>query len=363
MQQTLDTESIAALDSPSGRGLEGVGVVLVGRNEAARLARAVTAACEQAGQVVYVDSNSTDESREVARAHGATVIHLTEGPYTPSRGRQTGFEELLRQRPDLPYVHFVDGDCVLAPGWVQTAYDYLEAHPDVTAVLGRRREERTRESFYSRFMDLEWYTPPGETTHFGGDCLVRAAAVQAAGGWSATTINAEDKDLAFRMRKQGARIVCLPAEMTGHDVRMTRFAQLWRRTVRNGYGYIEVGWRYRDMVSGRMQLRRAASALLYTIILPILAILGLWLWWPAAALVGLLYARMLITSTLWARRRGADWSTAWGSALLGLVLKYATLLGCARCLWDLSMRKGQCSDALIVYRTKVAPTPQARGPA
>jgi GT2 family glycosyltransferase len=335
-----------------------VGVVLIGRNEAQRLVRVVAAACEQADYVVYVDSNSTDDSRELAASLGATVVHLAKGPYTPSRGRQVGFEEILRQRPDLAYVQFVDGDCMLMPGWIDRAYQYLEAHPAVGAVFGRRREENCARSFYSRLMDIDWDHPAGEAANFGGDSLVRVEAVQQAGGWSANTINAEDIDLSFRIRAQGWTIVRLAEEMTRHDVRMSRFAEYWRRSVRAGYGFAEVGWRYRHG-PGKLLLRRMASAVLYGFLLPVLAVVFAFVWWPASALIGVLYARSIAVMALWARRRGASWRTSLAYAGLNMVCKVAAFLGVARYVRDRAVGKAQPSDHLIVYRKPAAAGPLA----
>jgi glycosyltransferase involved in cell wall biosynthesis len=335
-----------------------VGVVVIGRNEGERLACAVAAALEQAAIVVYVDSNSDDGSRDRAAALGAEVVHLTAGPYTPSRGRQEGFEHLTRLRPDLPYVQFIDGDCLLAPGWIATARAYLDAHPDVVAVFGRRREERTAESLYSRLMDVDWDQPPGEAPNFGGDALVRCAAVAAAGGWSATTINAEDIDLSFRIRAAtGGRIVRLADEMTRHDVRMSRFAQYWRRAVRAGYGYAEVGWRFRHG-PGRMLLKRMASSWLYAAVLPAVAVVGLWVWWPLAVVVGLVYLRTLGKLFARARRRGADRRTAAAYAALNLVCKAASAWGSLLYLRD-RLSGGPTRDNLIVYRSRIARTAPA----
>jgi glycosyltransferase involved in cell wall biosynthesis len=347
--------------SPADPGRGRVGVVVIGRNEGERLARAVAAALEQAETVVYVDSNSDDGSRERAAALGASVVHLTAGPYTPSRGRQEGFEALRRLRPDLPYVQFIDGDCLLAPGWVATARAHLDAHPDVVAVFGRRREERVAESLYSRLMDVDWDHPPGEAPNFGGDALVRCDAVEAAGGWSAATINAEDIDLSFRVRAAtGGRVVRLADEMTRHDVRMSRFAQYWRRAVRAGYGYAEVGWRYRHG-PGRMLLKRMASSVLYAVVLPALAVVGGLLWWPLAALVGLVYLRTLARLYARARARGADAGTAAAYAGLNLVCKAASTWGALLYLRD-RLSGGPTRDNLIVYRSRVARTAPAPGP-
>jgi cellulose synthase/poly-beta-1,6-N-acetylglucosamine synthase-like glycosyltransferase len=326
-----------------------VGVVLIGRNEAQRLRRVVAAACEQADYVVYVDSNSTDDSRELAASQGASVVHLTTGPYTPSRGRQVGFEAVLGQCPDLPYVHFVDGDCVLAPGWIERSFHYLEAHRRAGAVFGRRREERCAESFYSRMMDIDWDHPAGEATNFGGDVLLRTEAVQRAGGWSAKTINAEDIDLSFRVRAQGWTIVRLADEMTQHDVRMSRFGEYWRRSVRAGYGFAEVGWRYRQG-PGKLLLRRMASAVLYGFLLPLAALVLVFFWWPGAALIGLLYVRVFWVIALWARRRGATWRTSLDYAALNLACKSAAFVGVARYMHDRAVGRAEPSDHLIVYR-------------
>ncbi len=338
-----------------------VGVVVIGRDEGDRLVRAIEAARIDAATVVYVDSNSTDGSRERAAALGAVVVHLTEGPYTPSRGRQDGFQELTRLHPTLPYVQFIDGDCTLRPGWIGTAHAYLEAHPDVAAVFGRRREERCRESVYSRLMDIDWDHTAGDAPNFGGDCLARCQAVADAGGWSASTINAEDIDLSFRIRERGGRIVRLADEMTSHDVRMSRFGQYWRRAVRAGYGYAEVGLRYRHG-PGRMLLKRMVSSVLYGFVLPLVALVSLFLWWPLAALIGLLYLRILAKLVVRARTRGASWGTSLAYAGLNLVCKPASFQGVMHYVRDRISGKSRPSDHLIVYRNRVAPSSAPTSP-
>jgi glycosyltransferase involved in cell wall biosynthesis len=328
---------------------ESTGVVVIGRNEGARLGRSLEALAGRAAEVVYVDSNSTDGSRDLAARLGATVVHLTEGPFTPSRGRQVGFEALVARRPDLEYVQFIDGDCVVHPDWLAKAAAYLDAHPDVAAVFGRRREERCAESFYSRLMDLDWDHPPGEAANFGGDALVRAGAVQAAGGWSAETINAEDIDLSFRIRAQGGRIVRLGEEMTLHDVRMTRFSEYWRRAVRAGYGYAEVGLRY-ARGPGRALLRRLASSVIYVAVLPALGVLGAVCFWPLLVLVLVLYARVIAVMARGCLHKGGAIGTSLAYAVLNLACKAGSLLGSLQYFADrISGRKTPRAD-LVIYR-------------
>ena len=118
-----------------------VGAVIIGRNEGARLVMALDAAQAQTDVMVYVDSGSTDESLAEAEAREAeTVLLDTSVPFTAARARNAGLER-LSDRPAPPdYVQFIDGDCALRDGWIDTAAGFLDAHPDVAAVAGRRRE-------------------------------------------------------------------------------------------------------------------------------------------------------------------------------------------------------------------------------
>jgi hypothetical protein len=138
-------------------------------------------------------------------------------------------------------VQFVDGDCAIAAGWLARALASLDAEPEVAAVWGRRRELHPEQSRYNRVCDVEWsQEPPGDTVVFGGDVMVRAAVVQALGGYNPRIIAGEDPEFAYRLHKRGHRILRLDADMTFHDAAITRFKQWWTRTKRSGYAYAQV---------------------------------------------------------------------------------------------------------------------------
>src|SRR5258705_10039274 len=87
-----------------------VGVVAIGRNEGQRLKKCLESVVGIAGQVVYVDSGSTDGSVGMARAMGAAVVELdTRIPFRAGRARNEGFRRCRELAPDLAYVLFVDG--------------------------------------------------------------------------------------------------------------------------------------------------------------------------------------------------------------------------------------------------------------
>lgn len=218
-----------------------VAVVLIGRNEGARLERALAAVMGQAERIVYVDSGSTDGSVALAHAAGVEVITLDPGtPFTAARARNAGFDAL--RTAGLPkYVQFIDGDCALQPGWIAAGCAALDAAHDLGLVTGWRSEIAPEASIYNALCDFEWRRPAGDILACGGDMMVRSAAFADVGGFDPRVIAAEDDDLCVRLRKAGWRLHRLPRPMTRHDAAMGRFGQWWQRSVRSGHGFAQVG--------------------------------------------------------------------------------------------------------------------------
>lgn len=218
-------------------------VVVIGRNEGERLVRCLQSA-QDADVLVYVDSGSTDGSPERAKTLGADVVSLdNQLPFTAARARNTGFARAKGGGgADVDFVQFVDGDCEVCAGWLARAVEYLCQHADVAAVCGRRRERFPRKSIYNELCDLEWEVVPGEARYFGGDVMIRAAALSAVGGYRDSLIAGEEPELAVRLRRAGWHLRVLPGDMTLHDAAMTRFAQWWRRMRRSGYAYAAGAW-------------------------------------------------------------------------------------------------------------------------
>lgn len=217
-----------------------VGAVAIGRNEGPRLVRCLVSLAGRATPVVYVDSGSTDGSVATAEAAGALVVQLDrDRPFTAARARNAGAMRLFEAAPETAFIQFVDGDCALREGWIETAAAFLEAHPDIAVACGRRRERDPGASLWNRLIDREWDTPPGEAQACGGDAVIRAAAFRAVGGYDGRLIAGEEPELCVRLRLAGWRIWRLDAEMTWHDAGMTRVSQWWRRARRAGHAYAE----------------------------------------------------------------------------------------------------------------------------
>lgn len=219
-----------------------IDAVVIGRNEGSRLIACLEALAGQVRRVVYVDSGSTDGSVQAATARGAHVVTLDmDLPFTAARARNAGLAAL---GDDAQLVQFLDGDCVLQPGWLKEAAAFLEIRPDVAVVCGRRREIYPENSVYNAMIDTEWDTPVGQADACGGDALMRVQPLRDAGGYRDDLIAGEEPELCLRLRKAGWNIWRLDAEMTLHDAQILRFGQWWRRTVRAGHAFAEGAWRF-----------------------------------------------------------------------------------------------------------------------
>ncbi len=298
----------------------GLGAVIIGRNEGARLVACLGSFPASVRPLVYVDSGSTDGSVAAAKAAGAEVVALDMSvPFTAARARNEGFARLV-QLGAPTFVQFVDGDCVLQPGWLPAAAAFLEAHPVVGVVCGRRREIRPEVSIWNRLCDAEWDTPVGEAKSCGGDALMRVAAVQAVGGYDPTLIAGEEPELCVRLRAAGWKVWRLGQEMTLHDAAMTRIGQWWKRTRRGGHAFAE-GAALHGAPPERHWVAETRRAVLWGAVLPVVAVLGA-LVSPWALLLLLAYPlQMLRLSRRYGRERGVFMVLAKVPEALG-VLQY-----------------------------------------
>lgn len=282
-----------------------IAVVVIGRNEGERLKRCLASVQAQVARIVYVDSGSSDDSVAHARSLGIDVVELdTSVPFTAARGRNAGFMALHSsgQMPD--FVQFIDGDCLLAPNWISAALAHVSDRPELGIVTGWRSEIDRNRSVYNAMCDFEWHRPAGPIEACGGDMMVRAPAFHALKGFNPQVIAAEDDEFCARLRKSGLRIERLPLSMTRHDAAMTRFSEWWRRSVRSGHGFGQVGDLHPDHF--RPERRRVW---LYGLILPLVFLTGLTLTLLGKVLAG----TVLMVAVL------AGYKLSWLRTVQGLV--------------------------------------------
>ena len=308
-----------------------VGFVVIGRNEGTRLEACLESVLTGSKRVVYADSASTDGSGERAERLGVAVVALpADGRLNAARGRNAGYQELRARFPECRYVQFIDGDCILQHEWIPQAIEFLDAHPDVAVVCGRRFEARPEASLYSRLCDQEWDTPVGEATECGGDALIRAAALDEVGGYNPALQAGEEPEMCARLRAAGWRVWRIDARMTEHDARILTLGQWWRRTQRGGFGYAQV-WSATKTLPQRLYGRQLRSAFVWAAALPLLVIFAaIFTRQPLILLlIPILYALQLVRIARTCRGEGRL-----AKAALILLAKWPEAIGATRFFLD-----------------------------
>ena len=265
-----------------------IAVVVIGRNEGARLIASLASLQGVVSRIVYVDSGSTDDSLQVARDAGAQVVELDLSvPFTAARARNAGFAAL---DPVPEFVQFIDGDCMVEPDWIDAGAEALMQHEDIGIVTGWRSEIHPDASVYNALADVEWHRPAGDIDACGGDMMVRASVFEKVGGFNPHVIAAEDDEFCIRVRKAHWRVHRLPVRMTLHDADMMRFGQWWQRAVRAGHGFAQVGALHPEHF-----LRARQRVWVYAAILPLSAVIAMsvsaWLLLPVLGLYVVSYLR------------------------------------------------------------------------
>lgn len=326
----------------ASQGVPRIGIVVIGRNEGERLARALRSVDPGTNTVVYVDSGSSDGSLMLAEQLGAQVASLDlSRPFSAGRARNLGFSVALQGGRELEFVQFIDGDCELDHRWIAEASAFLTAHPDLAVVCGRRRERFPDRSPYNKLCDMEWNTPVGEALASGGDFLVRTKAFQDVGGFADHMIAGEEPEMCARLRAAGWKIWRIDAEMTLHDANILRWTQWWRRCVRSGYAHAAIA-RLHGNGPDKLKKRETLSVIVWGGLLPAF-ILGASIFNPIFLGAFLLYPAQILRLTLKAPERDGALLFA-TSVVLG---KFAEFVGV--CKFAAARLAGR-HDTLIEYK-------------
>jgi glycosyltransferase involved in cell wall biosynthesis len=306
------------------------GAIIIGRNEGERLKQCLMSV-PQSQLTIYVDSGSTDGSIEWARDYGADVLALdTKAGFTAARARNAGFAQLRKLAPQLEYVQFVDGDCELQRTWPHHAIEFLNAHQEVCAVFGRRRERYPDRSVYNWLCDREWDVPVGNVKSCGGDVMMRVSALAAAGGYRDDLIAGEEPELCVRLRTAGWHIWRIDQEMTSHDAAITKFRQWWLRMVRSGHAFAQVSHLH-GAPPEQFWVWESRRAWVWGVLFPLASVAAmLWFGWPAIVVL-LIYPLQLLRRMA---RLPGSLRSRWTVAFFELLGRFPESLGQMKFLRD-----------------------------
>ena len=300
-----------------------LGIVVIGRNEGQRLVACLHSLANLEYPVVYVDSGSLDESSHRAKNLGVDVVILDNSvPFSAARARNEGLKYLCEKWQSLQYVQFIDGDCIVMEGWLNTALNFLAENQKIAVVCGRRREAHPNATIYNHLCDIEWDTPLGDAIGCGGDAMMRIPALRQVNGYLDGLIAAEDSELCLRLREKDWKVWRLPHEMTLHDADIQQFNQWWQRIYRSGFAYAAV-FALHASSRKRIFFRELMSAVFWGLVLPLTVFIATFLH-VGALLMLLAYPLQIARIAL--RRKSKD-LRSWQYGGLMVLAKFAETAG------------------------------------
>jgi glycosyltransferase involved in cell wall biosynthesis len=274
-----------------------VAAVVIGRNEEAYIGRCLASVVEAVSgfagaEVVFVDSRSTDRTRDVARTHPVRVVEISDAvPLSPALGRVVG-QRLTRSE----FVLFVDGDTEIDGHWLRAALDHMQAHPEVGGVCGKLREVYYADGqVVGGHPDCFDAAPtPEEVEDPGGNAVYRRASLDAAGSFNPFLTSYEEAELTARLRHAGYAVVRLPVVLGTHHTglrgSLQELGRRWRDNLIRGYGQalrISVGTPFLRTHVRRQKRYLQFLAVVAAGVVAVVTSALLGRWWLLAAWVGL----------------------------------------------------------------------------
>lgn len=222
------------LDQASGQPPK-ISILIKALNEEAHIGAcldvAVAEAARLGGEVILVDSLSTDRTLDIARCHPIRIIQFAEAA---DRGCSAAVQ-LGYQHAQGEFIYVLDADMVLVPGFIATALAALTANAELAGVGGKLLDVGEAMTVYDRRRSAaaEALTHSVFVDELGGGGLYRKVAIETVGYLAHRGLPAfEEAELGMRLRSSGWRLLRLPAPAVRHhghrETNYQMFARQWR---------------------------------------------------------------------------------------------------------------------------------------
>ena len=251
-------------------------------------------------EILVVDSQSQDQTAEIARGFGAKVV--TVQPGSISRSRNTGARE---SRGEL--LAFIDADCELPREWLVRCAGHL-ARPEVLAAGACMAPPPPSAPWVERCWHALAYRPPAVESERVGwlmsfNLLVRREAFDRVGGFDETLVTCEDSDFGYKLAEIGQLVKDYSAR-AGHHGSSKTASEFFRREAWRNRGSLLLAFRHR--LQAREWITFVMPPVFSACLLggPILLLLSLawpglaWFGGPMLAIAALVPAVFLLTKGL-----------------------------------------------------------------
>jgi len=212
-------------------------VIVIGRNEGQRLKRCLDSVNQitypkNQLEVIYVDSQSSDGSLELAASKGIKTATVSHSKLTAALARNIGWN-----MAEGKYIFFLDADTVIYPDFISKALSEFD-NPKIGVVSGHLRELNPHASIFNLIFDIDWDI---SARHYcGGNALIRREALEKVRGYNSDLIAGEEPEMCERLKAQGFLVKHISEPMALHDLHMHTFSQYWKRCFRSGYAYASI---------------------------------------------------------------------------------------------------------------------------
>jgi GT2 family glycosyltransferase len=236
------------------------------KNISACLEAAIREASKLGGDVILVDSISSDRTVEIASTFAVKIVEF-ENIADRGCGAAT---QLGYQYAHGEFLYLIDGDMVLLPNFLSMAIEYLQNNPSAGGVGGliidlqeNTPDDKRRANQYATIKKVI------SVDHLGGGALYRVSAIRSVGYIANRWLKAcEEADLGFRLKCAGWNLIRLPVPAVTH-----------RGHSESGLGMLQRIWCNRRMHAHGVFLRSA---------------LGRPWWWSTVRYVWFVYAAPVI---------------------------------------------------------------------
>ena len=177
------------------------------------LTRSITALLENVpppGEIVVVDQSRAVETGQALEAIGdRRILHVLSDERGLSRAKNLGIRS-----SQLPFIAFLDDDCIPARDWVRRAFELIDSQPEASVWIGTvvfdERElpcpEQT-ETFSLKGVKDPWqYDPTGGNSYFRRSVFDRVGPFDPLLGQGSRFPGAEDGDMIYRVLQSGVRV-------------------------------------------------------------------------------------------------------------------------------------------------------------
>jgi len=177
-------------------------VIIIAKNEEERIGKCLDSVMKlkkkYSTEIIFVDSASTDRTIEIASKYPIQIYQLNKSKLlNPSAGR---------------YILFIDGDSILIKNFVDRALEILK-DPKIAAVGGKRIFRKKGESLKIKEKST------GEIKEYktiGGTGVYKRESIEKGGTFNPYMGGQEERELCFRIRNLGYKIVKIDIPMEIH---------------------------------------------------------------------------------------------------------------------------------------------------